>query len=180
VDDEQSQSTGKNEVLNQLGRLTMRLESKSEASFVALQKNAVPLEAATTSSLEALKSFSVARHRVNATAEDSFLLFQRAIELDPDFAVAYAWLGRAYADAGEQNLAMQNIRHAYRLRSIVSDRENFFITYNYDREVLRNLEIAREAWDSWIEKYPRDVLPHGFLSGLTSKGTAQYDKAHSA
>jgi tetratricopeptide (TPR) repeat protein len=177
VGEEQSQAPGKNEVLNQLRRLAMRLESKSAASFAALQRKAVPLEEATTSSLEALKSFSAARHRVYATAEDSFLLFQRAIELDPEFAVAYAWLGRAYADAGEQNLAMENIRHAYRLRSIVSDRENFFITYNYDREVLRNLEIARQVCDSWIEKYPQDVLPHGFLSGLTSKGTAQYEKS---
>jgi serine/threonine protein kinase/tetratricopeptide (TPR) repeat protein len=178
VDEEQSRAAGKDDVLSELRRLTIRLQSSSSDSFAILQKNAAPLEAATTSSLEALKSYTAAwQQRMNSNSADSLLLFKRAIELDPEFAMAYAHLGRNYAHSGEQSLAMENIRQAYRLRSIVTDRENFFITYNYDRDVLRNFELARQLCESWIEKYPRDAQPHAFLSGLTSKGTAQYEKS---
>ncbi len=177
LNQEQSRAGGKDDVLKQLRRLTLRLQSKSAAAFDALQGAVVPLDAATTSSLEALKSFSAARQRYYENPAGGFLLFQRAIELDPEFALAYAWLGRSYSDSGEQTLAMENMRHAYNLRSGVSDKENFFITYNYYRDVLRNFELCRQLCESWIEKYPQELTPHGFLSGLISTGTAQYEKA---
>jgi eukaryotic-like serine/threonine-protein kinase len=177
VEQEQSRAADKAGVLNELRRLITRLQSKAAASFAVLQRSAVPLEAATTSSLEALKSFSAARQRLVASRPDTVLLFKRTIELDPEFAVAYAYLGRIYADSGEQNLAMENIRRAYRLRGIVSDSENFFITYNYNRDVLRNFELCRQVCESWMEKYPREMMAHAFLSGLISKGTAQYEKS---
>jgi hypothetical protein len=72
---------------------------------------------------------------------------------------------------------MESLRQAYRLRGIVTDRENYFITYNYNRDVLRNFEICRQICESWIAKYPGDLPPHGFLSAFTSKGTAQYEKS---
>lgn len=177
VDEEQSRAAGKDDVLKELGRLTARLQAKSAASFAALQKNATPLDAATTNSLEALKSFSAARHQHFSSPAQGLLLFKRAIELDPEFALAYAWLGRSYADSGEQKLGAESIRQAYLLRGIVTDKENYFITYNYNREVLRNLEMARQVCESWIAKYPREMSPHAFLSGFTSKGTAQYEKS---
>jgi eukaryotic-like serine/threonine-protein kinase len=177
VDQEQSRAASKEDVLKQLRRLTLRLQSKSAASFTALQATVVPLDAATTSSVEALKSFSAGRRRYYENPAGGVLLLQRAIELDPEFALAYAWLGRSYADSGEQTLAMENIRQAYSLRGAVSDRENFFITFNYYRDVLRNFELCHQLCDSWIEKYPQELTPHGFLSGLISPGTAQYEKA---
>ena len=72
---------------------------------------------------------------------------------------------------------MESIRQAYLLRGIVGDKENFFITYNYDRDVLRNFEICRQICESWIEKYPQDIDASRLPSGLTSKGTAQYEKS---
>jgi len=177
VDEEQSRAAGKDDIIKELGRLTARLQSKSTAKFTALQKNAAPLEAATTSSLEALKSFNAARRQSYAAPADSLLLFKRAVEIDPEFALAHAFLGRALADSGEQNLASESIRRAYLLRGLVTDKENYFITYSYNREVLRNLEICRQICESWIAKYPQDLQPHGLLSGLTSKGTAQYEKS---
>jgi tetratricopeptide (TPR) repeat protein len=177
VDEEQSQARSKDQVLNELRRLTMRLQSKSAVPLGVLQRNASPLEAATTSSLEALKSFTTARQRSYTNRTIALPLLKRAIELDREFALAHAWLGRTYADSGEQGLAMESIRQAYSLRSSVSDRENFFITYNYDRDVLRNFELCRQVCESWIDKYPGDMQPHAFLSGLTSKGTAQYEKS---
>ena len=177
VDGEQSQAGRKEDVLNEVRRLTLELQSKSAASFAVLQKNAAPLEEATTSSLEALKSFSAAKQRQYSTSPDSLLLFQRAIELDPEFALAYSYLGRAYADSGEQKLGAESIRKAYLLRGAVTDKENYLITYNYNRDVVRNFEICRQICESWIAKYPQDMQPHAFLSGLTSKGTAQYEKS---
>jgi serine/threonine protein kinase/tetratricopeptide (TPR) repeat protein len=177
VDQEQSRAAGRNDVLDELRRLMIKLQAKSAASFAALQKNAVRLDAATTSSLEALKSFTAARRRHFGGRADAFFLYGRAIELDPEFALAYAWLGRAYADHGEQNLAVGNIRKAHSLLGIVSDKESFFITFNYDREVLRNLELCRQVCESWITRYPDELFPHGLLSGVTSTGTAQYEKA---
>jgi hypothetical protein len=167
LDEEQAQAAAKDDVFNQLRSLAAKLRSKSGASIAALQNKATPLLEATTSSLDALKSFSVGRN----------LLLERAVELDPKFALAYAWLGRGYADSGQQSQAMDSIREGYRLRGLASDQENFFITYNYDKEVLRNLELCRQLCEAWIEKYPRDFNPHGFLSGMTSKGTGRYQKA---
>ncbi len=177
VGEEQSQASGKDEVLNELRRLTSRLQSKAGRTFSALQKNAAPLMEGTTTSLEALKSFTAGAERHTASPADSLLLLTRAVELDPEFALAYAWLGRSYADNGQQSLAMKSIREAYRLRGMASDKENYFITYNYNREVLRNLELCRQVCMAWIEKYPLEANPRGFLSGLTSKGTGQYEKA---
>ncbi|HXP58998.1 MAG TPA: hypothetical protein VN829_00835, partial [Dongiaceae bacterium] len=157
VDEEQSRAAGKDDIIKELGRLTARLQSKSTAKFTALQKNAAPLEAATTSSLEALKSFNAARRQSYAAPADSLLLFKRAVEIDPEFALAHAFLGRALADSGEQNLASESIRRAYLLRGLVTDKENYFITYSYNREVLRNLEICRQICESWIAKYPQDL-----------------------
>jgi len=177
IDGEQSHAAAKEDILNELRLLTMKLQSKSAASFAALQKNAVPMAEATTSSVEALKSFSAAKQREYSTSPDSLLLFQRAIELDPEFALAYSYLGRAYSDSGEQKLGAESIRKAYLLRDAVSDKENYLITYNYNRDVIRNFQICRQICESWIAKYPEDMQPHAFLSGLTSKGTAQYEKS---
>jgi serine/threonine protein kinase/tetratricopeptide (TPR) repeat protein len=177
VGEEQSRAAGKAELLDEAGRLVASLQLKSAASLASLQRNAATLRPATTYSLEALKSFNAGLNGANVSPANGVLLLKRAIELDPEFALAYAHLGRSYADFGEQKLAAESIRRAYDLRGIVTDLENYFITYNYDREVLRNLELARQECESWSEKYPKDMLPHGFLSGFTSKGTAQYEKS---
>ena len=177
IDGEQAQVASNGEVLGELRRLTSSLQAKSAESFIALQKKAPPLMAATTTSLEALQSFTLGEHRSYSSPADSLVLLERATRIDPEFALAHAWLGRSYADNGQQTRAMESIRKAYSLIGIVGDREHYFITYNYDKEVLRNLELCRQICDAWIQKYPREMLPHGFLSGLTSKGTAQFEKS---
>src|SRR5208337_5674419 len=128
---------------------------------------------------EAWKSFSAATkadQRGGQTAEAVSLL-KRAIEIDPKFAMAYAFLGRSYADLGESELAAQNIAKAYELRSRASDLENYFITFNYHRQVTRNLELARQTLESWAQEYPRDLVAHGFLAAFTTQGSGYYDKA---
>ena len=91
--------------------------------------------------------------------------------------MAYANLGRLYASFGESELGAQNIAKAYELRNRVSDQENYFITFNYHRQVTRNLELARQTLESWTQQYPRDLNAHGFLAAFTTQGSGHYDKA---
>ena len=112
-----------------------------------------------------------------AQAAESISLLKRAIEIDPQFAMAYAYLGRQYASLGESELGAQNIAKAYELRNRVSDQENYFITFNYHRQVTRNLELARQTLESWAQTYPGDIVPHGFLAAFTTQGSGHYDKA---
>jgi len=112
-----------------------------------------------------------------AQTTETIPLLKRAIELDPRFAMAYANLGRQYASFGESELGAQNIAKAYELRSGISDEENFFITFNYHRQVTRNLELARQTLESWAQASPRDLEPHGFLAAFTTQGSGHYDRA---
>jgi tetratricopeptide (TPR) repeat protein len=113
----------------------------------------------------------------NGVAVEGVSLLRRAIEIDPNFAMAYATVGRTYDQLGESELGTQSIARAYQLRDRVSDRENFFITFNYYRQVPRNLELARQTLESWVQRYPGDMMPHSFLSGLTSPGTGHHERA---
>ena len=108
---------------------------------------------------------------------ESISLLKRATELDPNFAMAYAYMGRSYDAMGEADLGAQNISKAFELRNRVSDTENFFITFNYYRQAPRNLELARQTLESWSQKYPSDFVPRGFLSAFTSAGTGHYETA---
>jgi tetratricopeptide (TPR) repeat protein len=113
----------------------------------------------------------------SAVSTENLSLLNRAIEIDPKFAMAYAYLGRMYDGLGESETAAQNMAKAYELRDRVSDWENYFITFNYHRQVTRNLELARQTLESWAQKYPRDIDARGLMSGFTSQGVGRYEKA---
>jgi len=100
---------------------------------------------------------------------------KRAIEIDPQFAGAYSKLGRDYDAVGEVALSQEAMRKAYSLREGVSERENFFITYNYQRNVARNLEAARQTLEAWARRFPSDWLPPDFLSGMIAMGSGKYE-----
>jgi len=104
-------------------------------------------------------------------------LVKRAIEIDPKFAIAHAYLGRLYGDIGESTLSSESLSQAYELRGRASDRERFFIAANYDRQVTGNLEKARETCELWAQAYPRDAFSHSFLSGAISVATGKYETA---
>jgi tetratricopeptide (TPR) repeat protein len=108
-------------------------------------------------------------------------LLQRATEIDPKFAMAYAQLGREQADIGESTLSGESTSKAYQLRDHASDREKFFITASYDMQVTGNLEKAQQTCELWAQTYPRDMNdemnPHGFLAGLIYPPLGKYDKA---
>src|ERR1700722_5117629 len=104
-------------------------------------------------------------------------LLERAIAIDPQFAMAYAYLGRQYDSLGESELSAQTLAKAYALRDRVSAQEHYFITFNYHRNVTRNLEVARQTLEAWAQMSPGDLVPHGFLAAFVTQGSGRYEKA---
>lgn len=178
IDQEQAEAARKEDVLNALGQIASRFRSHAGESLATVQRYDTPLAEATTPSLEALKAYSGA-WKLQASSGSAAVIpvFQRAIEIDPNFASAYASLGRMYDDIGESNLAAENTSKAYELRGRVSDREKFFISASYDLDVTGNMEKARQTCELWAQTYPRDPIPHAFLSGIVYPMTADYQKA---
>jgi serine/threonine protein kinase/Flp pilus assembly protein TadD len=178
LDDEQVQAARKEDVLNALTQIASRFRTRVGESLATIQTHDVPLAEATTPSLEALKAYSTAwKVAFSKGSASAVPLVRRAIEIDPKFAMAYAYLGRLYGDIGESTLARESVSQAYELRDRVSERERYFITFSYDRQVTGNLEKARETADLWAQTYPRDAAPHSLLSGGVYEAFAEYEKA---
>jgi eukaryotic-like serine/threonine-protein kinase len=159
--EEQIEVGNKEQVLTALGSMASRLRRKLGESLALVEKYDVPVLQATTSSLEALKAYSLGvpeQEVFNDTAAIPF--FKRAIELDPNFALAYAKLTIAYSDAGEDEFARQYVRKAFALRERVSEREELSITALYHDIETRNLEKKMEADRLWAKTYPREWFPH--------------------
>jgi eukaryotic-like serine/threonine-protein kinase len=110
-------------------------------------------------------------------ASASLPLFRRATEIDPEFAMAHASLGRIYADLDQSDLAAGSITRAWQLRERASDHEKFFITANYQMLVTGNLEAAQQTCEAWAQAYPRESRPHDMLSGIVHKTPGRYEKA---
>jgi DNA-binding winged helix-turn-helix (wHTH) protein len=164
--EEQVQAARKEDVLNALGQVATKFRTRVGESLTTVKKHDTPLAEATTPSLEALKAYSAAwtaSFSGGAAAAVPFL--QRAIEIDPNFASAYATLGRMYGDIGESLLSARNTSKAYELRDRASDQEKFFITLSYDLQVAGNLEKGQQTCALWGQAYPRAWVPHGLLSG---------------
>ena len=170
--------TARQDVFKTLARLAKRFATRAGASLPPMQEEPSLPTGATTPSQEAWRSYSAAMKGIQARAQstESLSLLKRATEIDPAFAMAYAYLGRLHSDLGESEAGAQNIAKAYELRDSVSDRENYFITFSYHRQVTRNLELGRQTLESWKQKYPSDLLPRGFLSGFASAGLGHYDQ----
>jgi eukaryotic-like serine/threonine-protein kinase len=133
------------------------MRNKLGESLGTVQKFDTPLELATTTSLEALKAYSLGRKASAASEWAAAVPFlQRAIRLDPNFSIAYARLGNCYWNLGEPILGAENIRKAYELRQPVSELEKFYIESHYYQQTTGDLEKARQVYELWAESYPRD------------------------
>ncbi|HEX7796729.1 MAG TPA: protein kinase [Vicinamibacterales bacterium] len=176
LDDQQMEAARKEDVLSVLSEMASQFRRRVGESLATVQKHSIPLEEATTSSLDALKAFSAA-WKVNSTAGTvaSLPLFKRAAEIDPQFAMAFANMGLAYSTVGEGALSAQSTTRAYELRSRASDPERFFITTMYDRQVTGNLERELQTLTLWAQTYPRDTRVHGLISGFATHGTGKYE-----
>ncbi len=179
LDEEQASAARKEDVVRTLGQMANLFQTRAGRSLPKVEKEPSLTAEVTTPSLEAWKSYSAAMKATQkkALSAETVSLLRRAIEMDPKFAMAYAYLGRVYDGLGEAETGARNIAKAYELRDRVSDMENYFITFNYHRQVTRNLEMARQTLESWTQKYPRDLQAHGLSSGFTAQGSGRYDKA---
>ena len=173
--EEQAQAASKEQVLKGLSTAASALRAKLGESLASIQKFDVPIEA-TTPSLEALKAFSLGTMTMREKGDaEAIPFYRRAIELDPNFAVAYAGLGVSYANLGQPSLAAENIKKAYDLRDRVSERERLRISADYYAFVTGELEKEAETYQLWIQSYPRDMVPHGNL-GANFAALGQWDK----
>jgi eukaryotic-like serine/threonine-protein kinase len=178
LDDELVQAAKKEDVLNALSQMASKFRTRVGESLATIQRHDVPLEEATTSSLDALQAYSMGWER-NASAgnEAALPFFKRAVEIDPKFAMGYAALSLYYGATGESDLATESIRKAYELRDRASDREKFFITAYYDGRGTGNQEKAQQTCEQWIQIYPREWNAHAFLSGFIYPVLGRYEKA---
>ena len=166
LDEEQAQAARKEDVLNALSQIATKFRRRVGESLTTVKKYDTPLEEASTPSLEALKAYSAGWRASFSTGSAAAVPFlKRAIEIDPNFASAYAALGRMYGDIGESVLSAVNTSKAYELRDRASDQEKFFISLSYDLQVTGNLEKGQQTCALWVQAYPRAWVPHGLLSG---------------
>lgn len=175
---EQAKADGRDKVLDTLSKMTARFRARLGETTATLNTRNVALAEATTTSLEALKAYSTGWHvHMTRGAAEGVPLLLHAVELDPEFAMGYATLGRMYADLDESDLSAQNLEKAWTLREHASDHERFFITANYLSMVKGNLEESRQVDVAWAQSYPRDPIPHTLLSGLVNKALGRYQEA---
>jgi eukaryotic-like serine/threonine-protein kinase len=175
--DEQITAESKEKVLDALGQAATKLRSELGESLATVQKFDVPLEQATTSSLEALKAYSLGRKAASEKGSAQSLPYdQRAIELDPNFAMGYAAVGIHYYNVGEPARASEYLAKAFQLREHASERERLKITANYYSSVTGELEKAAQTYQETIASYPREIAAHNNL-GIVFAGLAQYEKA---
>jgi tetratricopeptide (TPR) repeat protein/predicted Ser/Thr protein kinase len=169
----EAQASDKNHVLDALGKMALEMRNKLGESLSTVQKFDTPLEEATTPSLEALKAFSSGKRATSPPLAITF--YKRAVELDPNFAVAYAWLGIWHTSIGEPTIAAGYTRKAYERRDHASEPERYFVSAIYYKEVPGNLEKAEQTCKLWMQAYPRAEMPHTYLSGAIYPAMGRYD-----
>ena len=177
---EQVTAENKEHVLEALGGAATTLRKKLGESLSSVDKFDAPLDQVTTPSLEALKALSVGRKILQEKGPEAAIpSFQRAVELDPNFAAAYSALGISYSNLREPGLASENLQKAYDLRDKVSEREKFRISANYYLLVTGELEKAIQTYEIWAQTYPRNNEPYGNL-GVDYTYLGQYELAVNA
>ncbi|MGC1652703.1 MAG: protein kinase [Candidatus Sulfotelmatobacter sp.] len=155
----------KEQVLGAVGKVASSLRSKLGESLASLQKFDAPVEEATTSSLDALKYFSLGEaERDKGSEQTSVPFYKHALELDPNFAVAYARLGQAYNNMGETVLGIENTRKAFERRDRCSELEKLYIETHYYNIVTGEVDKELEAYELWRRTYPNDSIPPNNLA----------------
>ena len=169
---------GKKQVLDALSKVAVQIRTRLGESLATIAGHSTPLEEATTASLDALQAYSAGRNAYfGRGGPDAIPHFQRAVAIDPEFAMAYGDLSIVYWNLGQTDLAADYTRKAYQFRDRVSDRERRWILFLYDRQVTGNLPRELQNLESWVQTYPRDWEPRAVLGGWGAMGTGQYERA---
>ncbi len=163
----QTEAASKEQVLSSLGAAALTLREKLGESLASIKHYDAPLSSATTSSLEALKAYSLGEEmRDKGDDKGAVPFFKRAIELDPNFAVAYARLGGAYNNTGEISLAAHYFTEAFNRRDRVSEPERLYISARYYQDIAGDIPKTIDTYKLWAETYPREWTPHNNLCSL--------------
>ena len=174
---EQVPADKKEQVLGAVGKAASNLRAKLGESLASVQKFDAPVEEATTSSLEALKAFSLGEaERAKGSELTSIPFYRHAIELDPNFAVAYARLGQAYANTWQIGPAIENMKQAFARKERTSELEKLYISTHYYDIVTGETEKAVAAYQLWRQTYPRDSIPPNNLAS-SYETVGKYDQA---
>ncbi len=173
---EQAEAENKEVILKSLGQAATTLRAKLGESLSSIQKFDTPLEEATTSSLEALKMFNLAETQRVSSEAGAIPFYKKAIELDPNFAFAYARLAQVYFNSGENESAVQYAKQAFERRQRASEKERLYISTRYYQIVTGEMDKAMEAFRLWEQSYPRDSVPYINL-GVAYDFLGQRDQA---
>jgi serine/threonine protein kinase/tetratricopeptide (TPR) repeat protein len=162
---QQTEASSKERILAALGDAASKLRGDLGESLSSVRKYDAPLEEATTTSLEALKAYSIGRRvgREKGTTE-GIPFIKRAVELDPNFAIAYTALATSYYNLNQIDLSIAAIKKAFELRDRVTERERAHINTLYYDIATGELEKATEGYEQWMQTYPRDTLVRGNLA----------------
>lgn len=173
----EAQANDKNHILDALGKASEEIRKKLGESLASVQRFDTPLAQATTPSLEALKAYSLGVSKFSrGDYAGAVPLFQQALELDGDFAMAYVYLGRSYSVLGEYERDKEPIRKAFALRDRASEREKFEIVAAYHEQVTQQADQTIQNCELWEQSYPHDAMPHGIL-GVENGGLAKYEQS---
>ena len=174
---QQAQATTKEDVLRQLGMATTALRQDLGESLGSIKKYDVPVTEATTASLDALRAYGQGlKARVSRGDDASVPFFNKAIELDPDFALAHAKLATVFSNIGQPDNSRARAQRAYELRDRVSEYERLYINYTYAARVLEDPKALRESLEMMTASYPRDFAARNNL-GVYFMSQGQFDDA---
>ncbi|HEU4833456.1 MAG TPA: tetratricopeptide repeat protein, partial [Pyrinomonadaceae bacterium] len=162
---EQIEAESKEKVLASLSTAALNLRKKLGESLSSMQRYDVNIEQATTSSLEALKAYAMANdERAKGRSREALAFYKRAVDLDPNFAMAYARIGVQYVNEEQLETAKEYVQKAYDLRDRVSERERLYITEKYYGYITGEIDQTIETLKTWARLYPNDFIPHNNLS----------------
>ncbi len=174
---QQVEANSKEQVLSALGKAALELREKLGESLSSIKKHDVPIEQATTSSLEALKAYAMGNEeRARGNNQEEIRFYKRAIELDPNFAMAYARIAVFHGNRDEMEEAQPYAQKAFDLRDRVSERERLYISEKYYNYVLGDVDKAMEVLQTWARLYPNDFIPHNNLA-LRYQEQGRYEEA---
>ncbi|MGB2900175.1 MAG: protein kinase [Candidatus Acidiferrum sp.] len=177
---EQTEAESKEQVLKSLDKVASSLRQKLGESLSSVQQFATPLEQATTSSLEALKEFSLGNAEHLKTKDFAAIPYlKRATELDPNFALAFATLGICYSNTSQEKLGEENLRKAFALKERATEPERFYISAHFYDTVTGELEKSLSVYEQWHRTYPRDTTPLDNLV-FTYNPLGQFEKTIAA
>jgi DNA-binding winged helix-turn-helix (wHTH) protein/tetratricopeptide (TPR) repeat protein len=174
---QESRAPGRDQVLSTLGALIAPLRSKLGESLATIEKFNTPILEATTPSLSALKAYTVGDDmRFRDKEEESVSFYRMAVELDPNFAIAYARLGAIYRNLDQLDLSRQHMKKAFDLRSHISEKEKFYIAAHYYTDVTQEVDKAIQTYELWTQTYPNDWIAYNNLADVASR-SGLVDKA---